>query len=373
MKKNYRKSQIANRVIIGLLVVGLFFTVFGLSKTITSVDEIAISKTPEAILASAGVSEENSISLPVAYFDQKADPCINMFDFNTAKDLKNRQFEWSSCDYFNKQIEQGLVDYELGENYLPIAKGGELAPNRGLTNIDRWFSAVEGKSKAYSGTLDLKYKSDSAEFSFASDEFYPLDEVNFSEGDVVNSDKHNHLFTMSFAIPFTVMASGDEVFEIVADDDTFVFLGNDLVIDMGGVHEATNGKFVIHENGEVYAATENMELAYTGVNVQKGDGLAVRIFHADRDSADSVFKIRFAEMSLNIVQTELADAKTGVQVAYDPTDPSYIGPLGQSSVVRPDSTKGYIVIATVEGVMIVILAIFLAAITRSVVKQRIEK
>ena len=360
-------------MILGLLIVGLFFTVFGLSKTITSVDEIAMSKTPEAVLASAGVTEENSISMPVAYFDQRQDACVNVFDFGGQKALKNRQFEWTTCDYYNRQIEQGIVDYYLGDDYLPVAKGGELASNRGLSDMSRWFKAIEGKSKAYSGTVDLSYRADIVEFSFVDDDFYPLDEVSFSDGDKVNSDGHNHLFTMNFAIPFTVTASGDEAFEITADDDTFVFLGNELVLDMGGIHSATNGKFVIHENGEVYAAMEGMELGYSGINVNKGDGLAVRIFHADRDSAESVFEISFAGMNLNVVQTELADAKTGVQVAYDPTDPSYIGPLGQSSVVRPDSTKGYITIATIEGFMIIILSIFIAIIARSAIKNRAEK
>ena len=373
MKKNNKKSQVANGVIMCLLVLGLFFTVFGLSKTIKSVDEIAISKTPEAILASAGVNEDDKISLPVVYFDQRADACINMFDADATKALRNRQFEWTSCDYYNRKIEQGLVDYYLGEDYLPVAKGGELTSNRGLSDMSRWFDTVEGKSKAYSGTIDLSYKADLAEFSFKDDDFYPLDEVNFSAGDAVNSDGHNHLFTMNFAIPFTVMASGDEIFEITADDDTFVFMGDKLVIDMGGIHSATNGKIAILENGDVYTAVGDTELAYSGVNVEKGDGLAIRIFHADRDSAESVFELRFAGMNLNVMKTELADAETGVQVAYDPTDPSYIGPLGQSSVVRPDSTKGYIAIATVEGFMVVILSIFAAIITRSIIKRRAEK
>ena len=374
MKKNYKKSQIANRVILGLLLVGLFFTVFGLSKTITSVDEIAMSKTPEAILASAGVTEKSTISLPVAYFDQKADPCVNMFDFGARKALREKQFEWTGCDYYNREVEQGLVDYYLGEDYLPVAKGGDLASNVGLSDMTRWFKAVEGKSKGYSGTIDLTYTAiPSAEFSFEADEFYPLDEAKFSASDAVNSDGHNHLFTMNFAIPFTVTGDGEEYFEIAADDDTFVFLGDKLVIDMGGIHDTTSGKLAIYENGEVYTAMGDQELTYSGVNVKKGDGLAIRIFHADRDSAGSVFKINFAGMNLNVVQTELADAETGIQVAYDPTDPSYIGPLGQSSTVRPDGTKGYIVIATVEGFMIIVLSIFLAIIIRSMVKQRVTR
>ena len=374
MKKKQKKIRIMSTISMVALVLALALATFGLSSTIGEIDGAVISRSPEVILANAGVSEDKDVFLSVSYFDQKSDKCVNVYDLGLKEELSKRQFEWDSCDYYNKDIEKGLVDYYLGENLLPVGKSGVLVSNRGLNNMEGWFEKVDGKSEAYTGTLKMNYKNEGAEFSFHKDEFYPLDEVEFSKGDVVNKDGHNHLFTMNFAVPFTTLGSGNESFDITADDDTFVYVGDRLVIDMGGIHGATTGRFVIEQDGEVYSAVEDEELAYTGVKLNKDDGSIVRIFHADRNSAESVFKVRFAGMSIGITDTKLANREEdGLQIAYDPTDPTYVAPLGESSVVKPDGTRGYIVIATIEGVMILIFAILMTVIIRDVVRRRLEQ
>lgn len=366
--RQQKKSRVMMMTGLGVFSVGLLLSIFGLSKTVENIDKIAISGEPEAILASAGVEEGSDISLPVSYFDQKADECVNLYDLGNNKELKSRQFEWSSCGYAYREIEQGLVEYELNEKYLPVATGaGKMMPDRGLTDLTRWFENVDGKSKAYTGTLKLTYEA-GAEFSFESDEFYPLDEVDFSAGDSVN-EKHNKLFTMNFVVPFTVTASGEENFEITADDDTFVFVGNRLVLDMGGIHEASTGKLSINEEGEVYASVDGEDLAYSGTTVTKDEGSIVRIFHADRDSKDSVFKVNFSKMNLNVVESKVAGTD-GVQVAYDPNDLSYVAPLGETSVVKPDGTKGYAIMATILGVAIISCAMFAAIFAHALIKNR---
>lgn len=357
MKKKQNKSKKFGIIALMTFTVAMMLAIIGMSATMKAIDETVISKSPTAILASAGLSEEKDVFLPVAYFDQKEDACVNMYDEGSKDALKSRQFEWSECGYYNKELEQGLVAFELGEDYLPVGVSGKLTPNRGI-NTERWFNEVEGKSASYTGDLKMNYKADGAEFVFYQSKFYPLDEVEFSKGDTANRDGHNHLFTMNFAVPFTALLSGEESFEVRADDDTFVFIGDKLAIDMGGIHDATSGRFVIHENGEVYTAMGNEDLAFSGITVDADTGSIVRIFHADRDSTDSTFGVKFAGMNLVITNAELAN-HDGVQIAYDPTDPSYVAPLGESSVVSPDNTKSFIVIATVEGVMVVVFAVLL--------------
>ena len=373
MKKK-KKSRQLGIVALVTFVVAMVLAIVGLSSTMGAIDGIAISKSPTAILANAGLSGSEDVYLSVAYFDWKSDECVNMYDLNAKNSLAARQFEWSSCKYYNKEIEKGLAEYELSEEYLPVATGnGKLTPNQGLSNFDGWFEAVEGKSANYTGALKLEYQPEGAEFSFHHDHFYPLDGADFSNGDAVNKDGHNHLFTMSFAVPFTVLASGNEGFAIRADDDTFVYIGDKLAIDMGGIHDATTGRFVINDNGEVYTGVNDEELAYSGIKLDAGNGSIVRIFHADRDSADSVFEVKLVGMSLTITDAKLANREgDGVQIAYDPTDPSYVAPLGETSVVKPDGTRGFIVMATIEGVMVIVFSVLMAAAIRSVVRRRLS-
>ncbi len=364
-----RHFKIIVLVMFGVFCLGIIVAGIGMGATVGELSKQAEKKTPNAILASAGMNEERTLTVPVEYFDQKMDECVNIYTLNNRESLSSRQFEWSGCGYHNKQLEKGLVEYSLNDEYLPVAVSGKLISNRGL-NMDRWFKVVEGESARYAGTLEMKYEAEGAEFSFWSKSFYPLDDVGFSNDDVVNKDGHNHLFTMSMAIPFMVLGSGEEKFEVEADDDTFVFVGDKLVLDMGGVHDAIRGEFIVHDNGEIYAGVDDEDLAYSGVNLKKGEGAIVRIFHADRDSKESEFGVRLSGMKLSITNTELAGSDNGIQVAYDPSNPTYIAPLGESLSVEPDSTKGLIIALTIEGFAVVIGSVLMVSAVRLMIRAK---
>ena len=379
MKKKQQKQKKQSRfMVFGVLSVAAFsivllFLMLGLGSTINGIKEESISKSADVILASAGLDEDKDVFLSVMYYDQKQDECVNMYDGSQAEALRMRQFEWSDCGYDGKEVEKDLVGYELNEDHFPTFSAGQLTPNRGLDNAERWFKPVEGKSASFLGTLGLKYEAQGAHFYFHRDEFFPLDDVKFSEGDNVNRDGHNHLFTMSFALPITVLANGGESFEITADDDTFVYIGDKLAIDMGGIHEATTGVFSIDANGEVYAASANDELAYTGIKLTAGDGAMIRIFHADRDAKESVFGVESSGMNVGVLNdTRLAKQQNGVQIAYDPTDPTYEAPLGQSVVMKPDNTKGLMIMAMIEGVMVVVSAVLIVIAARIVIRRKLQ-
>lgn len=373
-KQNTKKFRILGGIALAGFVGAVLLSIFGMSNTVKEIKDVAVSKTPTAILASAGVQDGRAISVPVLYYDQRADECVNVYDLNMKKALESRQFEWSGCEYYNKQLEKGLVGFELDDDYLPVGVGGQLLPDRGLGDMTRWFSAVDGKSTSYAGVLQFGYRADGAEFSFYKNDFYPLDEVEFSKGDFVNTDGHNHLFTMSFAVPFTPLFSGEEMFEVRADDDTFVFVGDKLVLDMGGVHDAVTGALQIRENGEIYESVDGEDFAYSGVTLTADDGSIVRIYHADRDSDNSEFNAKFTGMNLTLRDTKLSkEGEDEIQVAYDPSDPSYVAPLGESVVFRPSGTKGLIVVATIEGAMLVVFSVFIVLMAKYLMTSKRKK
>lgn len=368
-KQQGHRLKVFGIISLAILAIGGVLSAVGISQAVKEIHGIEISKTPDAILASAGVDDGSEVSLNIIFFDQLADECVNIYDLNQGEALESRQFEWSECDYYNSKLEQGLVDYYLNDEYLPIGLGGNYISNRGMTDLARWFSNTEGKSQSYTGQIQLKYNRENATFSYNNDKFYPLDDAKFSANDFVNNDGHNHLFTMSFAVPFTPITSGEEQFIIEADDDTFVFVGDRLALDLGGIHEPIKGQFLINKDGEVLTSVGEEDYAYSGINVKAGEGSIIRIFHADRDSKESIFNVALENMSLEVANSELADA-SDIQIAYDPTDPSYIKPLGRSMTVRPDNTKGYMIMATIEGMALVVIAILTIMIAHLLIKNK---
>ena len=183
--------------------------------------------------------------------------------------------------------------------------------------------------------------------------------------EAVNRDGNNHLFTFNLGVPVQVLADGNEEFSIYADDDTWVYVGDKIVIDMGGVHDATTARFKINNEGEVYSAVNGEEMAYTGVKLTRDTGAVVRIFHADRDSVDSVFNVRFSKMVLNLTKDSTLAKGDSVEVAYDPTNPSYIAPLGESLVEGPNKSSA-MVASTIALVAIVMVLMAITIISISV-------
>lgn len=319
--------------VVALVLMGVL--VAGIPETASELALANTEETAEAILTSASVDNSTIISVPVVYYDQEADACVDMYDASQLNALASRQFEWTSCGYYEKSLELGLTEYELDDAYLPVAVRGELLPNRGM-DFARWFTEIDGVSKFYAGELNLGYNTETTSFEYGSEMFYPLNDMIMVTKTGVNKDGNNHLFTMSFGVPFRVLKSGDESFTISADDDTWVFVNDKLVLDMGGVHDVMTAEFKINEEGEIYTSVEGVDFAYSGVKLDE-DSAIVRVFHADRDSENSVFRIKFTNMVLNITNSSIAKREAGVELAYDPTDPSYVAPLGESITVRPDN------------------------------------
>ena len=349
--KKQNTGLIISLSILGLAVLAMIGLVGGVNGAVDDLEVALNENTANVILASAEVKNDTVVSVPILYYDQVMDECVNLYDGDTTA-IRARQFEWDTCGYHESKLETGLVGAELDAEFLPVGVGGELLSNSGLSgdSFSRWFKSVEGKGKSYASVLSLTYDDRIASFGYRSEDFYPLDEIDLAADESVNSDGHNHLFTLSLGVPFRVLADGREEFSIEADDDTWVFVGNSLVIDMGGVHDAMMGRFRINEVGEVYAAVGNIEFAYTGVTLNEGDGAIVRIFHADRNSKSSLFGVRMTNMVPNVMNTTLAKSEGSVEVAYDPANPSYVAPLGESLAVGPDNRQSLMAMIVIQVV-----------------------
>jgi fibro-slime domain-containing protein len=104
-------------------------------------------------------------------------------------------------------------------------------------------------------------------------QFFPLDKKGFNKGS--SSTFHNYHFTVECWKRF--IYEGGEKIVFSGDDDTWIYINNQLVIDLGGIHNAMSATYDVD--------------AVAGL--KKGDAYDLSLFHAERH-AKGIFFVKFS-------------------------------------------------------------------------------
>jgi fibro-slime domain-containing protein len=112
--------------------------------------------------------------------------------------------------------------------------------------------------------------------------FFPIEHQLF--GNPGGSPDRNFHFTFELHSEFVYEASTGQVFKFIGDDDVWVFVDNKLVIDLGGVHAAT----------EQYVDIDRLGLT-------DGETYRLDFFFAERHRTQSNFRV---QTNLKLTNTE---------------------------------------------------------------------
>jgi len=208
------------------------------------------------------------------------------------RDIEGDYVDTEYTDSKGRPIMPSLFDASRGDVAGSMTSGKQMFTSE--NSFYSWYHDVPGTNA--STTVELVFHrvpgSDRYVFDSNTQEpwasmgrggFFPInDELfgNFMYG-------LNYHFTTELTSAFTYDASTEQIFHFTGDDDVWVFIDGRLVVDLGG----------LHPKKEQYLDLSRLSW------LQDGEDYELKLFHAERHTGHSNFKI---ETNLALKKAELA-------------------------------------------------------------------
>ncbi len=152
---------------------------------------------------------------------------------------------------------------------------GDTAIIHGYQSFYDWYHDAPGVNQTELFPLVLtKDASKPNQYDFSSTAFFPVDGKLFGN-DNPNFPEHNFNFMVEFHGSFTY--HGGEQISLASDDDSWVFIDNQLVLDNGGMHGEAGGTALVDQ---------------LGLGLVIGQTYPIDIFYAERQTGAAALQVQ---------------------------------------------------------------------------------
>jgi fibro-slime domain-containing protein len=165
--------------------------------------------------------------------------------------------------------DRNMVQSTLGGDKKPVYAPAVNSPTtHGQTFFNQWYRDTAGVNATTSHSITLNDAGHPGVYTYANNSFFPIDNQLFGN----QGNSHNYHFTFELHNEFTYQTG--QTFTFTGDDDLWVFINDQLVIDLGGVHGAET-------------ASVNLDL----LGLTAGTTYDFDLFFAERHTSESNFRI----------------------------------------------------------------------------------
>jgi fibro-slime domain-containing protein len=171
---------------------------------------------------------------------------------------------------YNTGVVTGLVGSVLPASKNPTFTGVPGAVITSAATFAQWFDDVPGVNQTVNVPLMLDETAPgSGIYEYQNGDFFPIDGQLFGN----EGNPHNYHFTLEGHTTFSYQAGQN--FAFTGDDDVWVYINNQLVVDLGGVHGPASGAVNLDTLG-----------------LTAGDTYDFDIYFAERHTTGSNFRIQ---------------------------------------------------------------------------------